>query len=874
MESQAQAAESLIDLASTKEDSLRNAIRATELYMRAAGLAKLQSDKARLRAKCQSLLSKAEEIKSSIEWSPVIKESPLLKLKPPTSSRKISPKEKRVLLESSRLNGNLFPPWTSEPDDAVFENSIEGETLYTYSILISCSPEGPKIYSEPTQLRLSEKQKSIFGGWKRPFEHEDISHNVDLIMSSQNEIDLVQDVTNDCSVVASLCAVVSQASNIYGQLIASVFYPHNKSTMSPKISKSGKYIFRLQFNGCFRKVTIDDRLPKSNNSRSLHTVDRNNRRLVWPALLEKAYLKLYGGYDFPGSNSGTDLWIILGWIPEQVFLRSDFFEIDHFWTRIYKAFGYGDILITLGTGDLTPSEEKEFGLVGKHDYAILDVKEMNSKRLLLIKNPWCNSIVWQGISKTSPELPYHVSEEYKDDPQEKSLELPKKTTGKFWMDIESVALHFEHIYLSWNPGLFHYRQDHHFNWVIPKIQNSGSFIHNPQYALKSTNKETVWVLLSRHSSTEEQCLNQSLHNERQSSAVSATLGYISLYVHETSGHRVYLSDDALHRGAFVDSPQTLAKIDVSPSKLYTVVIAQHGLSLPKYSFTLSYFSRYPLVINEAADESAYNSCHPGVWNIRTAGGNSNSSSYLKNPQYCISILSTADIILLLEAHQQDLAIHVCMVWAGGERVTTITSKDLVGGSGHYRRGCAMASLKNIKAGKYTIVCSTFESGKAGDFTLFVGSSTPCHIMPISSETAGRLSFNLEPLFFPESFKTMLAPLKITRLTKLRIVARCERINKHVIPNTQSLLKLSVQLGNGPNRTILGVSEENKYNDASTGIRLKDIDLSPEMSDRAGLWVVVERYNGGKSLNKINVEILSDNVVIIGSWCTGDIFREH
>jgi calpain-7 len=105
------------------------------------------------------------------------------------------------------------------------------------------------------------------------------------------------------------------------KLLASLIYPYDKSKAQPRVSKSGKYIFRFHFNGCFRKVTIDDRLPSSTSSRSLHVIDRNNPQLLWPALVEKAYLKVRGGYDFPGSNSGTDLWVLTGWIPEQVFLQ-------------------------------------------------------------------------------------------------------------------------------------------------------------------------------------------------------------------------------------------------------------------------------------------------------------------------------------------------------------------------------------------------------------------------------------------------------------------------------------------------------------------------------------------------------------------------
>ena len=98
-------------------------------------------------------------------------------------------------------------------------------------------------------------------------------------------------------------------------------FPYDDAAQSPSISANGKYVFKLNFNGCYRRVVIDDRLPASKSSRILYVIDRNNLGLLWPALIEKAYLKVRGGYDFPGSNSGTDLWLLAGWIPEQVFLQ-------------------------------------------------------------------------------------------------------------------------------------------------------------------------------------------------------------------------------------------------------------------------------------------------------------------------------------------------------------------------------------------------------------------------------------------------------------------------------------------------------------------------------------------------------------------------
>ena len=156
----------------------------------------------------------------------------------------------------------------------------------------------------------------MFDGWKRPIDalppptwNRDPADSAPG-MRFPKKVDLVQDAATDCSVVASLCAGVSRCERGHSPLLRSLFYPFDADTAKPVISKSGKYVIRLNFNGCYRKVTIDDRLPTSSTHRIIHVVDRNNPGLLWPALLEKAYLKVRGGYDFPGSNSATDLWLL------------------------------------------------------------------------------------------------------------------------------------------------------------------------------------------------------------------------------------------------------------------------------------------------------------------------------------------------------------------------------------------------------------------------------------------------------------------------------------------------------------------------------------------------------------------------------------
>lgn len=61
-------------------------------------------------------------------------------------------------------------------------------------------------------LRLSFSQKAVFDGWKRPAQLIEQFRGSDkpTVARSETVKDLVQDITTDCSVVASLCAATAR----------------------------------------------------------------------------------------------------------------------------------------------------------------------------------------------------------------------------------------------------------------------------------------------------------------------------------------------------------------------------------------------------------------------------------------------------------------------------------------------------------------------------------------------------------------------------------------------------------------------------------------------------------------------------------------
>lgn len=296
-------------------------------------------------------------------------------------------------------------------------------------------------------MALSSSQKSSFKKWSRP---DEIFENPKLMLSISS-FSVKQTCISDCSFVASLTVCAQYERKFNQKILSRIIYPQNKKG-EPVYNPCGKYMISLTLNGCARKVIIDDYLPVDNFNSLLCSRSTNHGEL-WVSLLEKAYMKVMGGYDFPGSNSNIDLHALTNWIPERLAIHGDHTDFDPIadFDRMFERLHSGDVLITIATGPMSNDDETRTGLVPTHAYAVLDIRKFRNKKLFQLKNPWSH-LRWKGnfseydITNWTKEL----KEALNYDPK---LAI-NVDNGIFWIDYESLMKFFDVFYLSWNPSLF------------------------------------------------------------------------------------------------------------------------------------------------------------------------------------------------------------------------------------------------------------------------------------------------------------------------------------------------------------------------------------------------------------------------------------
>ncbi|KAF2175919.1 calpain-like protease palB/rim-13, partial [Zopfia rhizophila CBS 207.26] len=800
----------------------------------------------------------------------------------PTSTRELPTKERILLFKASVVNGFKFPPWEKNPSSSEFALEV-----------------GADLFLDSPELDLSAYQHQFFDGWVRakqalppPSMLPNDRGGLGPVMGNSRSIDLVQDAATDCSVVASLCAGIARSERGHEKILSNMIWPYDKNLGRPVISSNGKYIVRLNFNGCWRKVIIDDRLPTSKTHRLLHVVDRHNPALLWPALLEKAYLKVRGGYDFPGSNSCSDLWTLTGWVPEQIYLQENDTVPDQLWTRIYNAFLYGDVLVTVGTGKMSNRQEKELGLEGQHSYVVLDMKEIDHERLLLVKNPWVEGKGWRGArTSTAPVMHTTSSSGYPKTRTDafNGDSTPLKhspTLTTFWIALANVIRHFESLYLNWNPGLFRYRQDIHFEWAIEGKQNvGGCVVTHPQFSFTSKEGGPVWFLLCRHfrdtpgeNHEGSDAFNDgTIRSETQLySAGDPPKGYMSIVVCNGKGHRIYVKDTCLESGPYVNTPQSLLKWESEPNSTYTIVVDQADLPDSKYTFSLSAFSNSTISLEEAGEKYPYQKRVSDVWSRETAGGNTSSPRYFENPQHTLEVRERSSLALVISGVNHQYPLHVKLAHGYGKRMYRLHSRDILVDSGEHRSGCAFAEIKDLQPGTYTIICSLFDAGKTGLYDLRVDSTSIVILKQIPRDGAGLVSMKLAHACFGPQIHKIAAPIQPHRLAKYIIIARFVRATS---PRSMDLgmlarspLRLSVELGRGPERKFMMTSEQGEYSDSAT-VRSDSFDLEPTIENklRGDMWLVLDRLSGpGAPVEEwYEVEIFTD----VPQPCTVGVWRD-
>ncbi|XP_039753508.1 calpain-7-like isoform X2 [Pararge aegeria] len=657
--------------------------------------------KSKLNSVALKALERAEELKDKLKLAPLsVSDSKLPAIVLPlpierdirsesdpltvTGKQDYSEEEKEVLRLTSNINNNCFLPFMD----------IDLKENFHYPLPFE---------DRASELKLSSKQQREFDRWVRPHE---VCINPKLIVGDYVDcFSIKQTIVSDCSFVASL-AVSAQFERRFNQkIITSSIYPVDRNK-KPVYNPSGKYMVKLYLNGVRRKIIIDDRLPYSKSGKLLCSYS-SNKDEFWVSLLEKAYMKVMGGYDFPGSNSNIDLHALTGWIPERCSIREGEadFNADALFETILIKLARGLLLATVATGPLEDAEAERTGLVASHAYAVLDVRFFNGAKLLKLKNPWSH-VRWRGNYSELDTV--HWTPELREKLSYDPDTAAQHDNGVFWIDYASILKFFDVFYLNWNPDQFHGTYCIHQKWDAGNgpVKDAYNIGENPQFTLHLRDQGEVWLLLTRHITD----LDDFRDNKE----------YITLRVYK-GGNRIYYPYDPppFIDGVRINSPHYMCKLAVGPNsyRKYTLVVSQYEKSRTIF-YTLRAYSTCSFTM-EKIEPYPYSKTLHGAWSGKSAGGcENNRETYANNPKFAVKVPVSrypCHLVVLLKGPKEYQMGLDCRIESLDD--PNVTAPFHKATSGPYRSGFVVIELPNLPAGKYVVSPSTFYPAQEGPFFL-------------------------------------------------------------------------------------------------------------------------------------------------------------
>ena len=679
-----------------------------------------------IKRKLEGIMDRIEQLKAGQYKKASVGASP----SQPAAS--LSSEEIAVLKRSSLITSGLFLPWSEEEARA-----------------IDTSPAAKPFVDPDGVMKLSPKQISKFHKWARPREimamqAQPRSASIDMI----RKIDpyrIKQHLVQDCSFIGSLCICAEYERRFKRRLVTSILYPQDAKG-NPTISPSGKYMVKLWLNGIPRQVVVDDMLPVDRYGNLLCSYCQVKSGLeLWVTIVEKAFMKLSGGYNFPGSNSGSDMHALTGWLPERIFFPEDQTNVRDFetptervWDRLYSANSYGDCLITTSMSKgISENEADKVGLVTGHAYAVLDaIQTQNGIRLLRLKNPWAHS-GWNGkfskedaISWSDPNLRAEVGYN--------PCAHSQFDDGVFFIEWKDVCRYFRNVHLSWNPKLFAFRTTLHATWPTEVGAEDDSFNirDNPQYILTLSDQAvqkgaTVWVLISRHVTKQEQ----------EGADVS---DFLTIHVHRSDRKKERIrypgGPSCVYTGAYTNSSHVLVRYDAigSQDKFLSLVLSQYQKT-HDLSYTLSCYCTVPFELGKPTKDPEHVTEIKSQWTRESAGGPPSSPTFGINPMWAIQIppevlgsSQDGSFLQLSCTTTRSIAVNLMLVRVDrlGTRVRRLNKEPIID-TGDYRHSFVATNLRCVPSGSYTLVVSSYYPGQTGTFAIKVLSTSKIDVKAIT-----------------------------------------------------------------------------------------------------------------------------------------------
>uniref|UniRef100_A0A7S1P8D4 Calpain catalytic domain-containing protein n=1 Tax=Vitrella brassicaformis TaxID=1169539 RepID=A0A7S1P8D4_9ALVE len=228
-----------------------------------------------------------------------------------------------ILLESSIVGQYVMLPWNEA--DADIRHNFYYEQAASDERRRGARLPNSELFTDPEgQITLSTRQQQRFHEWRRV--RNAINEPV-IVLDRPSSQCIRQGFVGDCSFLSSLSVLAEFENKSSIPVLTGLLYPQvshsDANRILPVINPKGMYACRLYFNGVPRRVVIDDHVPVRRDGKLL-AAHSSNKREVWVTLLEKAFVKMMGGsYFMQGSNPGSDLYHLTGWIPETIPFKAD-----------------------------------------------------------------------------------------------------------------------------------------------------------------------------------------------------------------------------------------------------------------------------------------------------------------------------------------------------------------------------------------------------------------------------------------------------------------------------------------------------------------------------------------------------------------------